>query len=162
MPARPVRLLLPLALAVPLLGGALASTPAQAARRAASAPEVPPARRPGMVFIANTGLEDIGTLSSSLRHARAALESGHLGGVTWIVYGRAIVALDPTVKAVPPAVLDELAAAQAAGVRVVACGVALERYGIDPAGLDPRIEVVPNGLAEVARLVAAGDALLKY
>lgn len=57
--------------------------------------------------------------------------------------------------------LDELAAAQAAGVRPVASEVALERYGIDPAGLDPRIEVVPDGMAEGARLVAAGDALLR-
>jgi intracellular sulfur oxidation DsrE/DsrF family protein len=149
-----------LALAVSLaLSTAAALSPSAVA---AAPPAAVPVAAGGMVFVANAGLEDIGTLSSSLRHAKVAKESGHLEDVVWIVYGRAIVILDPTVKAVPQGLRDDVAAARAAGVRIVACGVALEKYGIDPARLEPQAEVVPNGINEVARLAAEGYALLRY
>lgn len=130
-----------------------ATEPASAAR---------PAPQGAMLFIANAGLEDLHTLTSSIKHARAAKESGHLTEVVWMVYGRAILVLDPSIKAIPPGLRDDLAAAQAAGVRLVACGQALERFGIDPTTVQPKVEVVPNAMHEVARLVGQGYALLRY
>jgi intracellular sulfur oxidation DsrE/DsrF family protein len=151
-------LALALALAISTVAPVLTAAAAAPPRAGSSAPVA----ASGMVFIANAGLEDVGTLSSSLRHAKVAKESGHLDDVVWIVYGRAIVILDPAVSAVPQGLRDDLAAARAAGVRIVACGVALEKYGIDAARLGSQAEVVPNGISEVARLVAEGYALLRY
>src|SRR5690606_11709289 len=54
-----------------------------------------------LVFVTTTGLEDIGSLSSSLRHAKTAAESGLLSEVVWLSYGRSIVVLDPSLSAVP-------------------------------------------------------------
>lgn len=121
-----------------------------------------PSRKGKLVFVATTGLEDIGTLSSSFRHARGALESGHLESVVWLTYGRAVVALDPTVKAVPESVRKAAAEAKAAGVKLVACATALKKFDIDPKKLRPRAEVVPNGAHELARLVAEGYAVIRY
>ena len=149
------RLLLSLSLCI---GSVSMPTPVHAAPASAPAPQA----HGGMVFVANTGLEDTGTLSSSLRHAIVAKESGVLEDVVWIVYGRAIVVLDPTVQAVPHGLRDDLAAARQAGVRVVACASALEKYGIDPAKLAVPAEVVPNGIVEVAKLVSRGYGVLRY
>lgn len=115
-----------------------------------------------LAFVAMTGLEDIGTLSSSFRHAVAAKKSGHLSDVVWISWGRAVVALDPTVKAVPESVREQARLAQEAGVRLVACGQALGKYDIDPKATVPKVEVVPNGVTELARLVAEGYEVLRY
>lgn len=115
-----------------------------------------------LVFVSTTGLEDIGTLSSSFRHALAAKNSKHLSDVVWLSYGRAVVALDPTVSAVPASVRDHARKAKAAGVRLVACGQALRKYDIDPKKLDPMAEVVPNGIDELARLVAEGYQVIRY
>jgi intracellular sulfur oxidation DsrE/DsrF family protein len=41
-------------------------------------------------------------------------------------------------------------------VRVAACGISLERAGVDPSALVPSVEVVPNGLVEVLRLQRDG------
>lgn len=151
---------LPLLVAALLIAplAALAAPPASA--QGASQPT--PARKGRLVFVATTGLEDIGTLSSSLRHAKTAKESGYLEDVVWLTYGRAVVALDPTVKAVPESVRKHARAAQAAGVRLVACGNALKKFDIDPKRLDPRAEVVENGVHELARLVAEGYQLIRY
>lgn len=43
----------------------------------------------------------------------------------------------------------ELRAARDAGVRIVACGISLERSGIDPETVSRAVEVVDNGLLEV-------------
>lgn len=150
---------------LPLLLLAVSIAPAEAwARRPATVERSVqrPAEQTGLVFVANTGLEDVGTLSSSLRHAIAAKQSGHLDEVVWMVYGRAVVILDPTVKAVPSSLRDELDAAAKVGVRIVACAVAMEKYDIDPATIPEVVEVVPNAMAELARLVAAGHAVLRY
>ncbi|XXF75221.1 DsrE family protein [Myxococcaceae bacterium GXIMD 01537] len=138
---------------------ALASAPGQAPR--ASEKQVP-ARQGKLVFVSTTGLEDLGTLSSSFRHAKAAKESGYLSDVVWLSYGRAVVALDPTVKAVPETLRKEAEEARAAGVRLVACGSALAKFGIDPAKLQPRAEVVENGVTELSRLVAEGYQVIRY
>jgi uncharacterized protein len=133
-----------------------------AALAAAPGPAAKPARQGKLVFVATTGLEDVGTLSSSFRHAVAAKKSGHLSDVVWLSYGRSIVVLDPTVKAVPEGVRKEAQGAKAAGVRLVACGNALEKYGIDPKGLQPQAEVVDNGVVELSRLVAEGYQVIRY
>ena len=135
---------------------ALAAAPSQAAEKKT------PARQGKLVFVSTTGLEDLGTLSSSFRHAKAAKESGYLSDVVWLSYGRAVVALDPTVKAVPESVRKEAQAAKAAGVRLVACGHALQKYDIDPKKLQPQAEVVDNGVAELSRLVAEGYQIIRY
>jgi intracellular sulfur oxidation DsrE/DsrF family protein len=100
--------------------------------------------------------------SSSFRHAKAARESGYLSDVVWLSYGRAVVALDPTVKAVPESVRKEAQEAKAAGVRLVACGNALAKFDIDPKKLQPQAEVVDNGVAELSRLVAEGYQIIRY
>lgn len=122
-----------------------------------------PAKPQGkMVFVANTGLEDVQTLSSSLRHATEAKKSGHLSDVVWLVYGRAILALDPTVSAVPASVRDAAKGAKAAGVRIVACAHALKKYDIDPKTLVPETQVVDNAVHELARFVAEGYQVIRY
>lgn len=142
---------------------ALAAPSAVAApRKSAASAQRSPRAQTGLVFVANTGLEDVQTLSSSLRHAIAAKRSGHLDEVVWIVYGRAIVALDPTVDAVPSTLRQQIRDAREAGVRLVACAEAMRKFDIDAATVEAGVEVVPNALDEVARLVAEGYALLRY
>lgn len=121
-----------------------------------------PAAKGKIVFVANTGLEDLGTLSSSLRHAIAAKKSAHAEEVVWLAYGRAIVVLDPTVKAVPEELRTLASQAKALGVRLVACGNALSKFDIDPKKTEPRVEVVPNGVDELMKLVADGYAVIRY
>lgn len=123
---------------------------------------VQPKKQGRLMFVATTGLEDVGTLSSSFRHAIAAKKSGHLEDVVWLSYGRAVVALDPTVTAVPDEVRRNAEAAQKAGVRLVACRQALKKYGIDEAKLVPRAEVADNAIVELSRLVADGYQLIRY
>ncbi|AKV00253.1 hypothetical protein AKJ09_06916 [Labilithrix luteola] len=50
----------------------------------------------------------------------------------------------------------ELRAAHDAGVRIVACGISLERGGIDRATLSRAVEVVDNGLIEVFQRQSEG------
>lgn len=138
---------------------ALAAEPSQAPQAAA---RKTPARQGKLVFVSTTGLEDTLTLSSAFRHAKAAKESGYLSDVVWLTYGRAVVALDPTVKAVPEPVRKQAQEAKAAGVRLVACGAALKKFDIDPKKLQPQAEVVDNGVAELARLVAEGYQVIRY
>ncbi|NMO13656.1 DsrE family protein [Pyxidicoccus fallax] len=152
-------LLLVLATLVIAPVAAIAAAPSQAPQ--ATEKKVP-ARQGKLVFVATTGLEDIGTLSSAFRHAKAAKESGYLSDVVWLTYGRAVVSLDPTVKAVPEAVRKEAQAAKAAGVRLVACGSALQKFDIDPKKLQSQAEVVDNGVAELSRLVAEGYQVIRY
>ena len=121
-----------------------------------------PAKKGKLVFVATTGLEDVGTLSSSFRHALNAKKSGHLSDVVWLTYGRAVVALDPTVKAVPESVRRHARAAKQGGVRLVACEQALKKFDIDPNKLMPEAEVVANGVTELSRLVAEGYQVIRY
>lgn len=153
--------LAPLLLATLVLAplGVLAAPPAQAPQATA---QKAPARKGKLVFVSTTGLEDIGTLSSSFRHAKTAKESGYLEDVVWLTYGRAVMALDPAVKAVPDSVRKEAEAAKAAGVRLVACGNALKKFDIDPKKLQPQAEVVENGVSELSRLVAEGYQIIRY
>lgn len=115
-----------------------------------------------LVFVAMTGPEDAATLSSSFRHALAAKKSGHLEEVVWLAWGRAVLALDPTVSAIPADIREQAKAAREGGVRLVACGQALKKWGIDPKTLEPAAEVVPNGVDELARLVSLGYEVIRY
>ncbi|WP_375765265.1 DsrE family protein [Archangium gephyra] len=152
----------PLLLITALFISPLAALAAEPSPVPQAAAQKTPARQGKLVFVSTTGLEDIGTLSSSFRHAKTAKESGYLSDVVWLSYGRAVVALDPAVKAVPEGVRKEAQAAKAAGVRLVACGNALEKFGIDPKKLQPQAEVVDNGVAELSRLVAEGYQVIRY
>lgn len=115
-----------------------------------------------LVFVTTTGLEDLGSLSSSLRHAKAAVESGLLSEVVWLSYGRSIVVLDPSLSAVPDHVRTLAKEAKAAGVRMVACASAVQKFGMNPKMLEPQAEVVPNGIHELARLVNEGYQIIRY
>lgn len=120
------------------------------------------AKKGKLAFVAMTGPEDVGMLSSSFRHALAAKKSGHLEDVVWLSWGRAVVALDPKNTVVPESVREHARAAKEGGVRLVACGQALRKWGIDPKTLSPSAEVVPNGVDEMARLVAEGYEIIRY
>ncbi len=50
----------------------------------------------------------------------------------------------------------QVADARAAGVAVVACGLTLQKKGIDPGRLQAGVEVVPNGIVEALRLESEG------
>lgn len=51
---------------------------------------------------------------------------------------------------------DLVAGAEAAGVRLLACGMSLGTLGIDPADLAPGVDVVPNGLLHALDRQAEG------
>jgi intracellular sulfur oxidation DsrE/DsrF family protein len=149
------------ALAALVLFTALAPAPALAAKAPPTTAAPAPQAAPGLVFVLRTGLEDAVTLSSALRHAKVAKESGAVAEVTVVVYGRAIVIFDKDVK-MPEDIGANLVAARAAGVRVVACKTALDKYGIPEAVAAEKAEVVAQGIVEIARLAALGHALLPY
>ncbi len=130
------------------------------AHATAAAPAAADAR-PGLVFALRTGPEDVTAMSSAFRHARVAKEAGHVGDVTVIVYGRAAVVFDPTF-ALPAEVRDNLKGARDAGVRIVACETALNKHGIPVEAARLSAEVVPQGIVEITRLVAAGHEVLSY
>lgn len=122
----------------------------------------PPAPKGKLVFVAMTGPEDSATLASSFRHALAAKQSGYLEDVVWLSWGRAVVALDPKVSVLSAEVKESAKAAQKGGVRLVACGQALRKWNIDESKLEPKAEVVANGVNELARLVSLGYEVIRY
>ncbi len=128
----------------------------------AETPARPAGPKGKLVFVAMTGPEDLSTLSSSFRHALAAKRSGYLEDVVWLSWGRAVVALDPSLTSIPADVRNQAEAAQKGGVRLVACGQALKKWGIDPATLSPKAEVVSNGVDELARLISLGYEVIRY
>lgn len=134
-----------------------------AAALAGEPPAAPtPAPKGKLVFVAMTGPEDVLTLSSSFRHALAAKKSGRLEDVVWLGYGRSVVAFDPTVKVVPEDVRKNAAEARKAGVKLLVCGQALAKWGMDPQKLEPQAEVVANAIDELARLVSEGYQIIRY
>ncbi len=124
--------------------------------------EPPPQKKGKLVFVTTTGLEDIGALGSSLKHARIAQESGYLEKVVWLAYGRSVVVVDPTVKAVPDNVRSLAREAKDSGVELVVCGSALSQFGIDPKTIEPKARVVPQGVVELSRLVSEGYEVIRY
>ena len=70
-----------------------------------------------------------------------------------------IVVCGPAVKSLVAGsgIQSEIERTQQQGdVRVVACGLTVERMGIDPDTLVSSVEVVPNGFIELARLQSLG------
>lgn len=128
----------------------------------ALAKEPAPTPKGKLVFVAMTGPEDTLTLGSSFRHALAAKKSGHLEDVVWLSWGRAVTALDPKLDILPKEVKEHAKAAQKAGVRLVACGQALKKWDIDAKKLEPKAEVVANGVDELAKLVSQGYQVIRY
>lgn len=120
-----------------------------------------PAAARGLVFVLTTGVEDPMALGNAFRHARVAKESGHLAEITVVVYARGIQVFDTSIEATAAA-HKELEAARAAGVRVVACENAISKWGIPREVVAAQAELVPQGIVEVARLVAAGHEVLSY
>ena len=140
---------------------ALSPSPASAAKPPPAPAAAAPKGAPGLVIVLRTGLEDVMTVSSALRHAKIAKESGAIPEVTVIVYGRAIAIFNKDMK-IPEEIRTNLTAARAAGVRVVACKTALEKNNIPEAMAAEQAEVVPQGIVEIARLAGLGHALLTY
>lgn len=122
----------------------------------------PPAPKGKLVFVAMTGPEDAVTLASSFRHALAAKKSGYLEDVVWLSWGRAVVALDSEASVLPAEVKESAKAAQKGGVRLVACGQALRKWNVDESKLEPKADVVANGVNELARLVSLGYEVIRY
>ena len=93
-----------------------------------------------------------------------AAREGRVIGLLVAAFGGvyAIVALDPTVKAVPEDVRKHAEAARKAGVRLVACRQALEKYDIDEKMLVPQAEVTENAITELSRLVAERYQIIRY
>lgn len=128
---------------------------------AVAGPKAAEQAQTGLVFALRTGPEDVTALESAFRHARAVKESGVLSDVTVIVYGRAIVVFDPNVT-LPGEIRTNLEGARSAGVHILACDTALRKYGISPEDAARSADVVPQGIVEIARLVAAGHEVLSY
>lgn len=151
-----VFLLATILVTAPLTGLAAAPSSAKTTQAAVPAPKAK------LVFVAMTGLEDVGTLSSSLRHAIAAAKSPQYSEVVWLAYGRSIVVFDPTVKAVPSSIHELAREAKKAGVRLVGCESAMKKYDIDPKRLAFPAESVANAIDELGRLIADGFAVIRY
>lgn len=151
---------------VALLLAAVTAAPATAAEptrpQAGTPASARPAKKGKLVFVARTGMEDMQTMSSAYRHATAAQKSGHLEKVVVLSYGRSSVLFDPSVKAIPEEPRKLAAEALAAGVELVVCNNSLEKFGIDPAALQPKARVVEDAITELSRLVAEGYAVVSY
>ncbi len=139
----------------------LTAVTAEAAPPKSAPVEAAPAAVKGLVFVVTVGLEDGMNLSSAFRHARVVKESGLLPEVTVVVYGRGIQVFDTGISAADGA-RKELDEARAAGVRIVACENSISKWGIPREVVSARAELVPAGVVEVARLVAAGHEVLSY
>lgn len=144
-----------------LLALTLLVTPALASA-AGPKSEPPPQKKGKLVFVTTTGLEDIGALGSSFKHAKIAQESGYLEKVAWLAYGRSVVVVDPTVKAVPDTIRSLAKEAKDSGVELIVCGNALSQFGIDAKTIEPQARVVPQGVVELARLVSEGYEVIRY
>jgi intracellular sulfur oxidation DsrE/DsrF family protein len=95
------------------------------------------------------------------RHVQAALKSAEalLEGSDGVPVATVqIVACDGAVAALvqDKDLIGAIERAHARGVRTVACGLSLDRLGIDRTALPPFVDVVPNGIIETLRLQALG------
>jgi uncharacterized protein len=94
------------------------------------------------------------------RHIQVALKSATalLNGEGVRVATVDIVVCDEAVSALvqDQDLIGALKSAHAQGVRTVACGLSLDRFGVDRAALPAFIDVVPNGIVETLRLQSTG------
>jgi len=58
-------------------------------------------------------------------------------------------------------VADKIAAAQAMGVRIVACQNSMRAFHLEPADLAPGVGSVPSGVVELIRRQHAGYAYVR-
>lgn len=115
------------------------------------------------MFVLTTGLEDAQTMTAVFRHAETAAAQRKLRDVAILVYGRGIQAFDARNKARPPGLVELIAKAQRAGVRVILCAQAIDKMGLDRDRLDPApTEIVPNAIATLVDFVARDAAVVSY
>lgn len=153
----------------PTLAIALGMMTAGAAADAPKAQEAKPAASPGskghgkMVFVLTTGLEDLQSVNMAIRQSGVAHKSGYLDDTVLLVYGRSVQAFSRDVQAKPPQVAKAIQEAKDAGVRILICGVALQKFNIPEDRLEPGVaEVVPNAIETLAELVSKGYQIIKY
>ncbi len=152
-------LLAPVAAAAPAPAAPATTTPLTTTTAKADAPL---SNRP-LLFVAMTGLEDVQRLQSVFMHAKVAADQHKLNDVSVLVYGRAAEVFNGAIKTRPAALLDAITAAQAAGVKVMVCNVALDRMGIDPAKAVPTpTQIVPNGMTTLVEYVLKDAAVISY
>jgi intracellular sulfur oxidation DsrE/DsrF family protein len=93
-------------------------------------------------------------------HIQVALKSATalLNGEGVRVAAVDIVVCDEAVSALvqDQDLIGTLERARTHGVRTVACGLSLDRFGVDRAALPSFIDVVPNGIVETLRLQSTG------
>jgi len=147
--------------------GALASAPttALAAPSSKASHASPPSARSerALVFVLTTGLEDAQTMTSVFRHAASAAAQRRLREVAIVVYGRGVQAFDGRLKARPADLVEHIAKAKRAGVRVILCAQALDKMGVDRARLDPApTDIVPNAMTTLVDYVARDAAVVSY
>jgi len=135
----------------------------------AKAPQAKSAASPGskghgkMVFVLTTGLEDLQTVNMAIRQSGVAQKSGFLDETVLLVYGRSVQAFSREVQAKPPQVAKAIQEAKEAGVRILICRVALQKFNIPEDRLEPGVaEVVPNAIETLAELVSKGYQIIKY
>ena len=94
------------------------------------------------------------------RHIHVAMKSATalLNGEGVRVAAVDIVVCDEAVSALvqDQDLIGALESAHAQGVRTVACGLSLDRFGVDRGALPLFVDVVPNGIVEALRLQSRG------
>lgn len=115
-----------------------------------------------IVFVGQSGPEDMMKLGAPCHHAVLMKKTGRLEDVAIVIYGRAVAALSTQVKAIPETPRAEVKAAHDAGVHTYVCETALEKAGISKEALVPGVEPVPQGAAKIAELVSQGFVPLQY
>lgn len=128
---------------------ALAGAATACMRRDADHPPVAaaPQTQDGVVLLVQTPQH----LDVALLTARDLVATHEASDVRVLACGPAVSALQAD-----GAAAKKLGERDRAHVRIVACGLSLERAGISKDALAPDVEVVPNGLVEVLRLQRAG------
>lgn len=116
-----------------------------------------------LVFVLTSGLEDLQSLGAAIKHSEVAQKSGYLDQTVLLVYGRSVQAFSRDIQAKPPTVARAIKEASDAGVRILICRVALEKFNIPEDRLESGVtEVVPNAIDTLAELVSRGYQIIKY
>ncbi|MEO6807966.1 MAG: DsrE family protein [Isosphaeraceae bacterium] len=116
-----------------------------------------------LVFVLTTGLEDLQSVGAAIKHSEHAQKSGYLDQTVLLVYGRSVQAFSQDIQAKPPTVAKAIKEASDAGVRIVVCRIALEKFNIPEDRLESGVtEVVPNAIDTLAELVSKGYQIIKY
>jgi len=151
---RPAARLLAAALFALAADAALAAGPAPAPAAVAAAPAE--AAREQAIFAVSD--DDTKKWNLTLGNIGNAIEGIGAGAaeIELVVYGPGIAML----KKDSP-VADKIAAAQAKGVRIVACQNSMRGYHLEQADLAPGVGTVPSGVVELIRRQHAGYAYVR-